>query len=166
MTQIYSYGKALMRLGGANVSVGGTFDFDVNTFTVALLASSYALDANKLDTDEFLDPACITHEISGGGYARQNLANPTWTYVDDTIGVPGNTAKFGDFGDAATTFPTLNNSFRYAIVFKNTGVATTSPLLSVVDFESTQASAGANFVISWAATGIFRLRAVHSNLGG
>lgn len=166
MTSQYSYGKALMRLGGSNVASGGTLDFDANTFTVALVASTYALTADKLDTDEFVDPAIITHEISGGGYARVNLANPTWTYVDDTVGVPGNVAKFSDAGDAATTFPTLTNSFRYCVVFKNTGNNTTSPLVTVVDFGSTQASAGANFVISWPSTGIFRLKSVHADLGG
>lgn len=166
MTSQYAYGKALMRLGGANVASGGTFDFDANTFTVALVASTYALDAAKLDADEFVDPGFISHEITGGSYARVNLANPTWTYVDDTVGTPGNVAKFSDSGDAATTFPTLTNSFRYAICFKNTGNDTTSPLLSVVDFGSTQASAGANFVISWPTTGIFRLKSVQTDLGG
>jgi hypothetical protein len=156
----------MLRLGGSNVGIGGAFDFDANTYTVALVSSTYALTADKLDTDEFVDPAILPYEISGGNYARQNLVNPTWTYVDDTLGSPGNTVKFNDAGDAATTFTNLTNSFRYAVLFKNTGSNSTSPLVMVVDFESTQASSSSNFVISWSTSGIFRLRAVHADLGG
>jgi hypothetical protein len=45
---------------------------------------------------------------------------------------------------------------RYAVYYKDTGTPATSPLLSLVDFESDQSSVSGTFTIVQSANGILR----------
>lgn len=43
----------------------------------------------------------------------------------------------------------------YAVVYHDTGTASTSTLLTLVDFEGEQSSDAGDFTISWDASGVF-----------
>lgn len=167
MTRAYPYGRALMRLGGSNLATGGPFDFANDDFKVMLLRATYALTAQKLDTQEFVNEGTpqdpVSHELTTGlGYARRALSLPMWDYVDDSADAPGNIARFSDAAGAATTFPTFTGTFRYAAVYKVGPSDISSPLLLVVDFETDISVSDGNFVLQWAPEGILRLRAVQT----
>jgi hypothetical protein len=64
--------------------------------------------------------------------------------------------------DAAdVTWSALNKAdVRYAIIYKDTGTAATSPLIGYVDFGATQAPAGVDFIIQWGAAGVLKKTAL------
>ncbi len=131
------YGQALIHLGNAR------FNFASDTFNVLLTTSSYT---PNVDTHDYLDD--ITNEIVGTGYTAggETLTGLAWTYDTAT-----NTAKL--IADA-TVWSTASFTCRRAVVYKDTGVAATSPLLSYVDFGIDESPASIDFVINWASTGL------------
>lgn len=75
----------------------------------------------------------------------QTLGSKTATYNSGT-----NTVTF----DAAdSTWTALTGTFRYAIVYKDTGTASTSPLIAYSDFGS-QSPSAQDVTINWDAAGI------------
>lgn len=163
----YMYGRALMRLGG-DYAVGGALDFEEDVFTVLLAKASYPLTVNTLANQQFVDegtPWDAKHnEVAGGlGYVRVNLALPTWTFSEGTVEDPSNIARFDDAGGAPTQFTNFTGTFQYAILFKNTGSDTTSPIISIIDFQEEITVNAANFVIAWPAQGILRFRTVQES---
>lgn len=137
------YGKFLLALGT------GAFNLPTDTLKVMLLGTSYAPD---LDTDEFL-PDVSPHEITGTNYTAggQALTGVTWTY--DAV---NNRAVLAA---ANLTWPAATLATRYGAVYKSTGVPTTSRLVGLFDFGSTQSVTADEFVLN--ATGnVFRLKVV------
>lgn len=124
---------------------GNGIDLDTDTIKVMLTTSSYTPNQ---DTHDFKDD--ITNEVSSSGYTAGGaaLANKTVTQ-DDT----NNLAKF-DADDLTWTSVTF--SARYAVLYKDTGTASTSPLIALIDFGSDQSPSAANFTITWSANGIMR----------
>jgi hypothetical protein len=131
------YGAALLHLGNARL------DFGTHTFKVALCSASYT---PNIDTHDYFDD--ITNEITGTGYTAggATLASLAWTYDSGS-----NTAKLTA---NPTTWSAATFTTRYAIVYRSTGTASTSPLVSYVDFGQNESPAAIDFVINWAATGI------------
>lgn len=167
VAKAYMFGKALMRLGG-EFSVGGSIDFEENTFTVALLKASYPLTVSTLANQEFVDegtPWDSAHnEVSTGlGYARKNFSLPTWTFVPGNGGDPSNIARFDDAGGAPTQFNNFTGTFQYAVLFKNTGTDTTSPVISLIDFQEEISVISANFIVAWPAAGVLRFRTIQES---
>lgn len=166
MTQAYMYGKALMRFGGADTSVGGTLDLTGNkVYTVALVKSSYNLSADVLANQEYVKQGTIydvaSNEVSGNlGYMRTNLTMPRLSFIPGTPGNISNRASFSDTSGAPTYFINFTGVFRYAVLFQNSGIDATSPLVMVVDFEQEFTISQANFVIAWDIAGIFQFKAV------
>lgn len=139
---IYNKFKELTLKGGTSFPV----DFDSDTIKVALATSSYTPDADA--HDYFND---ITNEVSGTGYTAggATLASPTVTLdtTNDRV----------DFDAADTQWTSSTITARYAVIYKSTGTASTSPLIALIDFGSDQISSNGTFSIQWSASGILRL---------
>jgi hypothetical protein len=116
-------------------------DWVGNTIKAALLGSGYL---PKLDTHDFFDD--ITAELSaGGGYSSggATLANKSIAY---------SAGRVSFVADPATWAGTL--AARFAVIYKSTGVAGTSPLLGLADFQST---VNLDRII-WPGTGVLYLK--------
>jgi hypothetical protein len=125
----------------------GSIDLDTDTIKVALVSSSYTPSA---DNHDFFDD--ITNEVSNSGtYAAggATLANKAVTQ--------DNTDDEGVFDADDVAWTSTSITARYAIVYKSTGTASTSPLIAAIDFGSDQTSTSGTFTITWAAEGILNL---------
>lgn len=121
-------------------------DLTTDTIKVALADSGYTPD---VDAHDFFND--VTNEEAGTGYTAggATLANKTWAVVGAS-----NVVKF-DADDTSWASSTITT--RYAIIYKSTGTAGTSPLIAVVDFSTDRTSDGGTFLISWNASGIFTI---------
>lgn len=138
------YGKALMNaFGGTTSGESPAFDYLSDTIKVALCTSSYTPDQ---DNHDFFDD--ITNEVSGTGYSAggATLGTKTLTYTGAS-----NTVTF----DAAdTSWSTSTITARYAVIYKSTGTASTSPLIWYIDFGADVSTTAGTFQITWDAAGI------------
>lgn len=119
-------------------------DYDADTIKVALLDNTHTPD---IDTHDFFSDVS-GDEITGTGYTAggATLASKTITY--DT----GSNQVRLDAAD--TSWTTATFTARYAVIYKDTGTASTSPLIAYVDFDADQPVTAGTFTITWAATGI------------
>jgi len=142
------YGKAMLHEAQGEIAwkaSGGS------TIKVLLATSLYAPNQ---DTHEYLSD--ITNEVStGDGYTTGGQA---LTLSDPTYDAASNECRM----DAAdVTWSSLNKAdVRYAIIYKDTGVASTSLLIGYVDFGANQAPAGVDFIIQWGAAGVLKKTAI------
>jgi hypothetical protein len=104
-------------------------DWAADTINLALVTATYTPNQ---DTDTFWgDTGISSNELaSGGGYTTGGnaLATKSSTY-DGT----SNEARFTATSPVTWTF-VGNKAFRYGVVYKNTGTATTSPLIAFIDY--------------------------------
>lgn len=123
-------------------------DWDTDTIKVMLTTSTYTPNQ---DTHDFKDD--VTNEVSGTGYTAggATLASKTATYDTAT-----NELRL-DAADVSWTVSTF--TARYAVVYKDTGTASTSPLMGLVDFGGDQTVNAATFQITWAADGVLKVTA-------
>lgn len=143
------YGKSLANVfGGETAGESVAVDFLSDTIKVALTTSSYTPNQ---DTHEFFSD--VTNEVSGTGYTAggATLATKTVSYDSST-----NIVKL-DADDTSWSSSTI--TARYAVIYKSTGTASTSPLLGYVDFGQDESSSSATFQIQWSSDGILRLTA-------
>lgn len=122
----------------------GTDDLEwtSDTIKVALTTSTYTPNQ---DTDNYANLAGFTaNELASGGYARQTLAGKTLTYDTAT-----NTVRFKCTDPVWSSF---TGTWRYAVIFKDTGSAATSPLLGLVDFTSNQSITAGTFTLNFDTT--------------
>lgn len=134
------YGTALGALAA------GSINWPSDTIKVALTTSTYTPDQ---DAHDFFND--VTNEVTGTGYTAggATLASKTSTYTSGT-----NTQAI----DAAdVTWSTSTITARYAVIYKSTGTASTSPLIGYVDFGADVISSAGNFTITWDAAGIFTM---------
>lgn len=114
-------------------------DWVGDTIKVTLHTSTYTPNQ---DTHDFKDD--LTNELpTAGGYTAggATLSGKSVTYTSGT-----NTVALLA---ADTTWTTATFTCRYAVVWKDTGTASTSPLLGYVDFGADQSPAGVDFVLNW-----------------
>jgi hypothetical protein len=138
MTIAKVYGLAAKSLAAGEINwLGGTIK-------CALTSNTYV--PNQDTHDYFND---ITNEVSGAGYTAGGvtLTSKTADYNTTT-----NTLTL----DAADpTWATVSIAeIRYAIFYVSTGVASTSPLISYMDFEANYAPSSQSFTVTIPATGI------------
>lgn len=124
-----------------------SIDFTNDPIKLALTTSSYT---PNIDTHDFFND--ITNEVSGTGYTAGGftLAGKA-TSVDTT----DNEGVF-DANDSTNTTTTISNA-RYAILYKSTGVASTSPLIAYYDLDGNQSSIGGDFSFTWNSEGILNI---------
>jgi hypothetical protein len=120
-------------------------DWDTDTIKVALCTSSYTPNQ---DTHDFFND--ITNEVSGTGYTA---GGKTLTASAPSYDTASNEVRM-DANDVEWTESTI--TARYAIVYKSTGTASTSPLIGYVDFGEDKVSSAGLFKIAWAATGVWK----------
>lgn len=124
----------------------GSIDLDTDTIKVALVTSSYTPDQ---DTHE--DFADVTNEITGTGYTAGGAALANKAVTKDT------TDNEGVFDADDVTWSSSTITARGAVVYKDSGTASTSWLVCYLDFGSDQSSSSGNFTIQWNAEGILNL---------
>lgn len=125
------------------------FNLTSDTIKVALCTSSFS---PNIDTMDFFDD--VTNELpTASGYTAggASLANKSITV--DTV----NDLAYFDADD--TTWNASGTlTARYAVIYKSTGTASTSPLLAVIDFGVDRSALnGEVFYIQWLATGICKI---------
>ena len=124
----------------------GSIDLDTDTIKVALVTSTYTPDQ---DVHDFFDD--ITNEVTGTGYTAggATLANKAVT--------ADNTDNEGVFDADDVSWTTSTITARGAVLYKSTGVASTSPLIAYLDFTTDKVSTAGTFTIAWNAEGILNL---------
>jgi hypothetical protein len=138
------FGEGL--LGQWSATAARRVDWDADTIKVALTTSTYTPNQ---DTHNFFDD--VTNEITGTGYTAGGVAlttsTPTYTGGTNTVSL--------DAADAQWTTATF--TARYAVIYKDTGAAATSPVLGYVDFGEDQTVSSGTFTIQWHADGVFKI---------
>lgn len=120
-------------------------DWDADTFKIALTNT-----APNVATNDFFDD--ITEISAGNGYSAGGTATTiTASRSGGTLKVSGSDVVFTASGGSI-------GPFRYAIFYKSTGTAGTSPLVSYWDYGSNLTLAsGETFTVDFDATnGIFQ----------
>ena len=127
--------------GQFSVTAARRVDWVTDTIKVMLATSTYAVSqtAHIFKSD-------VTNEITGTGYTAGGVTLGSKTNTVATL------ATQLDAADASWTTATF--TARYAIVYKDTGVAATSPVLGYVDFGADATATAGTFTIVWDATGI------------
>ena len=125
-----------------------TDPIDLLTDTIKVSLHTVTYTPNQ-DTDIFFSSA--TNEATGTGYTAggATLGTKTLTYTAGTNVIA--------FDAADTVWTTSTITARYAVIYKDTGVAATSPLIAYVDFGVDESSTAADFTIAWDAAGIFTI---------
>lgn len=139
-------------LNGIKGLNNGTIDWDDNSTTTikcALCTNAYVPDQ---DAHDFFNDVSAS-EVSGTGYTAGGKAITTRAVNLDTT----NNYIELDGDDVSWTGATF--TARYAIVYKDTGTSTTSPLIGYVDFGADVPVSAGTFSITWDATGIVRYTA-------
>lgn len=133
------FGLALQNQYGTTAA--NRVDWVTDTIKVALTTSSFTPDQ---DVHDFFND--VTNEISGTGYtaggATLGTKSVTYTAGTNTVALKAATSSW-----AGASF-----TARRAIVYKDTGTASTSPLLGYVDFGGDETIASGTFSIQWDAT--------------
>jgi hypothetical protein len=132
------YGNAFV------AAFNGEIDFDSGDVKVALLEDAHT---PNLDAHNYFDDV-VADEVSGTGYTAggQVLGTPSVTYNTgtNTLVLDGDNASWGSSTISAA----------YAVVYLDTGVDATSPLIGLVDFETIISSTDGTFSVNWDAAGI------------
>lgn len=140
-THWYGVGIKNYFSGLANAS----WDWDTDTIKISLHTSSYAVDP---DTHDFFND--VTNEVSSANYTAGGitLTSPTVTYDSAT-----NETRL----DAAdVSWSSVTFTARYAVIYKSTGTASTSPLIAYIDFGADQTVSSGNFSITFDTTGVIK----------
>ena len=127
-------------------------DWNTDTIKVSLHTSTYT---PAQDTDDFHNDA--TNELAASGNytaGGATIANCTSGYTAGT-----NVQKL-DGDDVTWTALTPSAAFRYGVIYKDRGGASTADeLIAYIDFGADQNPGGSDFVITWNAGGIITLTA-------
>ena len=134
------YGTPLKNMfSGSNL-----WDWDTDTIKCALLTSAYtpAQDTHAFWSDVSANEATGTGYTAGG--ATMTCSAPTYDATSDQVRM--------DASDVSWSTSTI--TARYAVVYKDTGTASTSPLIGYVDFGADVSTTAGTFQITWDATGV------------
>jgi hypothetical protein len=115
-------------------------NFINDTIKVMLVTGYTPLATHQYKSD-------VSGEITGTGYTAggATLANKT-TQVD-------NTNNLGYFTADPITWVNATVSATGAVIYKDTGTPSTSPVICFIDFGGTKTASASDFVIQWSATG-------------
>lgn len=118
-----------------------------DTIKLALVTSSYTPSA---DNHDFFDDVSA-NEVSASGTYSAGGATLTVTTSQD------NTDDEGVFDATDVSFTSFTGTFRYAVIYKSTGVNSTSPLICLIDFGSDVSAFAGTVTITFAAEGILNI---------
>ena len=126
----------------------GSIDLDTDNINVSLHTNAYSAN---LDTNVFYSDVTGSEVASATGYTTKGKSLTSLSVAVDT------TDDEGVFDAADVTWSSSTITARYAIIWKNSGTNTTSPLICYVDFGSDKTSDNGNFIITWSSEGILNL---------
>lgn len=142
------YGKSLE--GQYGTTADRRVDWVTDTIKVALCTSSFTPNQ---DTQDFYDD--ISSEVANGnGYTTggATLGTKSVNYDASTNTV---SLRAGASSWSSATF-----TARYAVIYKDTGTGSTSPLIGYVDFGGDETVSSGTFTITWDATdGVLKVTA-------
>lgn len=133
-------------LGDAN-EVSTAIDLENDTIKLMLLTSSHTPNA---DTDVFIDDVSANEVSASGTYSAGGATLTVTSSTDDTD-------DEGVFDATDVSFTSATITARYAVIYKDTGTPSTSPIVCEIDFGSDQSSTAGTFTISFAAEGIINI---------
>lgn len=125
----------------------GTIDLSADTIKMALLTSSYTPDQ---DAHDFYDDVSANEVAASGSYSAGGATLAVTVSQD-------NTDNEGVFDATDVSFTSATITARYAVIYKSTGTAGTSPLICLIDFGTDQISTAGTFTVTFAAEGIMNL---------
>lgn len=137
---VYNNYKARM------LGLGTMVDLDADTIKMSLHTSTYTPNQ---DSHDFYDD--VTNEIGASGTYSAGGATLTVTLSQD------NTDDEGVFDATDVSFTGATITARYAVIYKSTGTAGTSPLICLIDFGSDQSVTSGTFTITFAGEGIINV---------
>jgi hypothetical protein len=123
--------------------LSGDIDLNSDTIKVALVASTYVPDQDS--HDNFDD---VTNEITGTGYTAGG------TTVTGLSVTADNTNNIGVFDADDISWSNTTITARAAVIYKSSGVASTSPLIAYIDFGSDKSTTEGTFGVTWGASGV------------
>lgn len=143
----YDYFKAHL-IGGVS-SGQAPIDFLSDTIRVALVTTSYT---PALTTHDFWDDVSANELANGNGYTTNGEALAT-----KTVSAPSAGTVTIDCADVVWTF-SATKTFRYGVIYKDTGTGSTSPLIALIDFFGANVGIPAGtFTWSLHSSGLFQL---------
>jgi hypothetical protein len=118
-----------------------------DTIKLALLDNTHVIDQ---DTHNFFDDVS-GDEVVGTGYVAggETLANQAVTQ--------DNTDNEGVFDADNVVWGTSTITAQFAVLYKSTGTASTSPLMCIWDFGSDKSSSGGDFTVAFDTEGIINI---------
>ena len=130
--------------------LNGTYstDWDNDTIKVALYASSASSYITNCSGVTYW-AAIASGEITGSGYSASGK-----TVSGMTIGFTGHNPTVIRLDGSDVSWASATITARYAVLYKDTGNGSTSPVICWVDFGSDQSSSSGTFEIQWNASGI------------
>lgn len=125
----------------------GSLDLVNDTIKCALMANTYTpdIDADEFWSDVSADEASGTNYTAGG-----NALTTKTTTIDDTN-------DRGLYDADNPVFSNVTITARYAVIYKDTGVAGTSVLIGCLDFGSDQTATAGDFTVNLNAAGLLAL---------
>jgi hypothetical protein len=137
----YWYGKAFLSAFNKEIDLN-----EATKIKVMLCTNAYVPDQ---DAHDYKDD--VTNEVVGAGYvaggAELTTLSPTYTAGTNVFA----------FNADDVTWAAATITARYAVVYYNTGVDGTSPLICYIDFGADVTSTAGNFTITWDAGGICKV---------
>jgi hypothetical protein len=146
---ISKYDNFLATLTGGTSSGGTPIDWLSDTIKISLHTTTYT---PALTTHDFYDD--ITNELAtGNGYTTGGD-----TLASKTTSSPAAGVVTYDCADNVWTFSAAK-SFRYGVIRKDTGTASTSPLMFLIDFDGSANLTAAIGTWTWVvnASGLFTI---------
>lgn len=148
MANFIWYGQALV--GQYGTTAARRVDWVTDTIKVALVTNAYT---PAQDTHDFWDDVSANEVATGSGYTTGG--NTLGTKSVGYIAGSNRTALIA----ADTVWTALTKAFQYAVCYKDTGSAATSPVLGYSDLGA-QSITGVDFTLDFDQTnGLFRIDA-------
>lgn len=135
------------RLLGDDAQISTAINLKTDTIKLMLVTSSYT---PNIDNDVFVSTPDDFEVPNSGSYAAGGATLTPILSTDDTD-------DEGVYDAVDVSFTSATITARYAVIYKSTGVAATSPIICVIDFGSNVTSTGGTFTITFAAEGILNL---------
>lgn len=127
----------------------GSIDLDTDTIKASFHTSSYTPDA---DAHDFFDD--VTNEVSSSGSYTSGAAGGI-TLANAAV-TADNTDNEGVFDADDLQVTTFTGTFKWIVLRKDTGTASSSALIAAIDMTSVAANNGTVDIV-WLAEGILNL---------
>lgn len=138
------------RLFGDDSIISTAINLKTDTLKLSLHSASFTPSE---DDDEFFDD--LDNEVSSSGSYTAGIAGG-YTLASVTV-TTNDTSNRGILDAADVSITGASITARYAVIRKDTGVASTSPIIAVIDLGSNITSTAGTFTIAWDTAGVVYL---------